>query len=79
MRDHIVPYNLGHRSDFEHLPSVREVESHMRMGLSGKQRQKECGPPCTTGELSPGNHRGSVELRLVFYGGTFYKHIFDQQ
>ena len=36
MRDYIVPFNLGYRSGFEHLPSVREVESHMGMDLSGK-------------------------------------------
>ena len=35
MGDRIVPYNLGYRSSFEHLPSVRGIESHMRMDLSG--------------------------------------------
>jgi len=77
MRYLISPYNLGYGSGFEHLPSVRGVESDMRMDLSGRERQKERDPPGATGELPPCNHRGCVNFRVVFDGATFYQHIFD--
>jgi hypothetical protein len=74
----IVPYNSGYGSNFKHLPSVGEVESNVRMDLSGKKGQKENDPPSATGEPSPGNRRGLVNSWVVFYGAAFFcQHLFE--
>ena len=78
MVDRIVPDNLGYRSGLEPLSSVWRIEGHMRVGLTGEQRQEECDTPNAKDEASPRNHRGIVDSSVLLLGAILNQHIFDQ-